>query len=110
MPHIILEHNLTDKNLVTELCKDLHKELCKQETVKPETVKSRSIFVNDAMIGGDLKATAFLHVEVKLFSGRPDSLKTKISQTMLAILKSKAPHDTILSAELRELDSYSKYP
>ena len=110
MPHIILEHNLTDKKLVSEICKDLHRELCTQETVSPDAVKSRSVFVDDVNIGSTLESLPFLHVEVKLFAGRDPNLKLKISQALLKVIKEKSPANSILSAELTELNSYSKFP
>ena len=100
MPHIILEHNLSDKKLVSDICKNLHEELSKQETVKPETVKSRSVLVSDVGIGTDAILLPFMHVEVKLFPGRDPSLKNQMSQAMLKILKAKAPTNAVLCAEL----------
>lgn len=108
MPHIILEHNITSKGLVAETCGLLHKALSEQETVKLSAIKTRSVFIENLILGeGDVDGKKFAHVQLKLLPGRTEDLRVQMSKALLEILKSQFDTDS-LSVEVIELSSYSK--
>ncbi len=107
MPHIILEHNLEDEFFVNRICKKLHNTLSKQESVKLESIKTRSLFVSDLIFSNNLKKVDFAHVQLKLLSGRSEELKMQMSGALLEVLKNEISEGT-LSVEVQELRSYSK--
>lgn len=112
MPHIILEHNLSaqdleDETLINTICKKLHRKLSQQETVKLESIKTRSIEVSNLIFADNLKKVTFAHVQLKLLAGRSEELKKKMSEALLEVLQNEIPGGS-LSVEVLELESYSK--
>lgn len=106
MPHIILEHNVDNEELVSTLYKSLHKTLSEQETIRPQAIKTRSIKVKDVIVGDGADAL-FAHVQLKLLPGRSEDLKLKMSQALLSTMK-EALGAGALSVEVIELLSYAK--
>ncbi len=107
MPHIILEHNTKEDGLVTETCKLLHKVLSEQETVKLASIKTRSVFIENLILGDGSMDEKFAHVQLKLLPGRTEELRAHMSETLLNVLKSQF-ETSALSVEVLELASYSK--
>lgn len=108
MPHIILEHNLEDDERVSYICKKLHGTLSRQETVKLESIKTRSICVDNSTVGdGRNPSSSFAHVTLKLLPGRSEELKKFMSEALHEVLI-KAFEGGSLSVEVQELQGYSK--
>ena len=107
MPHLILEHNLEDEELVKYACKKLHGCLAKQNTIKLESIKTRSIFVSSVVLGDGTEKGLFAHLNLKLLSGRSEELKNTMSQALLDSLKASLKKGA-LSDEVNELDNYRK--
>ncbi len=107
MPHIILEHNTKEDGLVTETCKLLHKVLSEQETVKLESIKTRSVFIENLILGDGNVDETFAHVQLKLLPGRTEELRAHMSAALLKVLISQFETKS-LSVEVLELASYSK--
>ncbi|MGH1467332.1 MAG: 5-carboxymethyl-2-hydroxymuconate Delta-isomerase [Bdellovibrionales bacterium] len=107
MPHIILEHNSTDKALVAKTCELLHKTLSEQETVKLGSIKTRSVFIENLVLGDGTADEDFAHVQLKLLPGRTEKLRVQMSKALLEVLQSQFGTGS-LSVEVIELASYSK--
>jgi len=107
MPHIIIEHNIDEEELVKYACKKLHGSLAKQETVKLESIKTRSVFVSSLIVGDGVKKDQFAHVTLKLLAGRDQKLKEKMSQALLDSLKLSLKSGNF-SVEVCELEAYTK--
>ena len=107
MPHLILEHNIEDEEAVKYVCKKLHGCLAKQETVKLESIKTRSVFVSSLVVGTGTKTQNFAHLNLKLLMGRSEDLKNTISQNLLEVLKASLKNG-VMSVEVNELENYSK--
>ncbi len=106
MPHIILEHNITDESRVKLLCRGLHQALSEQETVKLESIKTRSIFVSNLFIGAFETGGNFAHVSLKLLAGRTEDQKIRMSRALLNVLSSDI--NGSLSVDVQELSCYQK--
>jgi len=107
MPHIILEHNLDEPDRVHHICKKLHGCLARQETVKLDTIKTRSLLVSNVVVGDGTLNRDFAHVNLKLLPGRSEELKLAISQNLLSVLSSILKEGAC-SVEVSELHAYSK--
>jgi len=107
MPHLILEHNVEDEEIVNYVCKKLHGCLARQETVKLESIKTRSVFVSSLIVGDGTQKEIFAHLNLKLLSGRSEVLKNKISQNLLKTLSTSLKRGS-LSVEVNELENYTK--
>lgn len=107
MPHLILEHNLEDEELVKYACKKLHGCLAKQDTIKLASIKTRSIFVSSVVLGDGTEKGLFAHLNLKLLAGRSEELKSKMSRDLLDSLKASLKKGA-LSVEVKELENYSK--
>jgi 5-carboxymethyl-2-hydroxymuconate isomerase len=107
MPHIIVEHNIEDNDVVQSLCGALHDELCGAETVKPEAVKTRALKVQNLILGLEDDVSFFVHVTLKLLPGRDDDLKKKMTGSLLKVLEGKLGFGSF-SVEAMELESYTK--
>lgn len=107
MPHIVLEHNLEDEPRVSYICKKLHGALSRQETVKLESIKTRSIYVDNLSVGDAQNYTIFAHVTLKLLPGRSEELKHNMAQAFFDVLKS-ALKEGAFSVEVVDLQTYLK--
>lgn len=107
MPHIILEHNIDDEELVKYACKKLHGSLAKQESVKLESIKTRSVLVSSLILGDGVEKSLFAHVNLKLLPGRSLELKETMSKALLESLKMSIKTGSF-SVELNELEAYCK--
>jgi len=107
VPHIILEHNVDDEEVVKYACKKLHGCLAKQETIKLESIKTRSILVSSVILGDGIEKGLFAHVNLKLLPGRGVELKEQMSKALLQSLESSFKKGSF-SVELNELESYTK--
>jgi len=108
MPHLILEHNSDEDDLVRYVCKKLHGCLSKQETVNIETIKTRSCKVDSLILGEGREFSLFAHLTLKLLPGRSDDLKGKISERLLDTMKKAFRKEGQFSVELLELKFYTK--
>lgn len=107
MPHIILEHNIEDEETVKYTCKKLHGSLAKQDTIKLESIKTRSVLVSSLTVGDGVEKGLFAHVNLKLLPGRSVELRELMSQALLESLKATVKTGSF-SVEVNELEAYSK--
>lgn len=97
MPHIIVEHS-ADIADIPVLLEKLHHNLSKQDTVTLESIKTRAIEVQHAIVGNSDKKL-MLHIIVKLLSGRPDDLLNKISGDLREIACTHCGGDVSVTVE-----------
>jgi 5-carboxymethyl-2-hydroxymuconate isomerase len=110
MPHIIIEHsNTSDTNLnLKELSRTLHNYLAEQDSVKKVAIKTRTQLVENVIVGEDDQENRFIHITIKLLTGRPEGLRQAISENMFEKARAIIPKDFIVSLETRELGIYCK--
>lgn len=106
MPHIIIEHSDV---LPEGLPRALHDNLTTQETIIAAGIKTRSIRIENAIIGDGSKE-AMVHIALKLLPGRSDELKTTMSQGLAETAKQFVNDNTSVTVEVIDLhaDSYIK--
>ncbi len=101
MPHIIVEYTGDIKD---EMLGALHSNLAAQDTINLAAIKTRALKVERAIIGDGAHAH-FVHITVKLLSGRPETLRQKIGADLQAIaLEHINAETTALSIEVAEMD------
>jgi len=91
MPHIVLEysHNIFEKDKFQDLFLKIHSVLTEALPTDIKSCKSRAIGYQDYLLGDGQseKKSAFVHVSIKVLSGRsPDVLKLT-GQKVMDILK-----------------------
>jgi 5-carboxymethyl-2-hydroxymuconate isomerase len=111
MPHIIVEHSRdTGRKIdLAKLARELHMTLSLQETVKLEAIKTRTVAVDNILLGnGD--SVDFIHVTVKLLPGRDAALKERMVQAIYQCVLEAAGHEPAIrvSVDLSELGVYIK--
>tara|TARA_Y100000385_G_C12825917_1_gene522394 strand:- start:400 stop:735 length:336 start_codon:yes stop_codon:yes gene_type:complete len=84
MPHIIIEHDSKIKSEVdlSILADTLHSSLAAQKTVKLEALKTRTIEVENVLIGNNDMPNKMIHITVLLLAGRSDELKEKMAKSL----------------------------
>lgn len=87
MPHIILEYsdNIIEKKF-TDLFIDIQNILVEKLPTKLEACKSRAIICDDYVLGDNNPQNAFVHISIKILSGRDDSLLCETSETILRLM------------------------
>jgi 5-carboxymethyl-2-hydroxymuconate isomerase len=110
MPHIIIEHDkeTKDKADLSKLSSALHQTLSEQETIKLESIKTRTIEIDNVLVA-DGSNNKMLHVEVRLLSGRSVELK----ETMANAVYNEAQKylegiECMLTVNISELGVYKK--
>lgn len=110
MPHCIIEYS---KNILTiieapKLVGLVHEAAIASELFEPEDIKSRAIVYEDYGVRADKKA--FIHVTMKILSGRNDEQKSALSALILAAFEPLKLNSTIISVEIAELhrESYAR--
>jgi 5-carboxymethyl-2-hydroxymuconate isomerase len=108
MPHIIVEHTENNALNIKSLNENLHKCLSEQETVSLESIKTRSIKVENAIVA-DGANNHFVHVNILLLKGRDEELKTKMAENIYKCAKDCLGNlDIKLSVNIDELGVYKK--
>ena len=107
MPHIIVHHCHTIN--VDNLLPQLHNTLGQQQTIDINAIKTRGLPVSGALVGDNTNAT-FVHVEIRLLSGRTSDTLNKIKNSMVQTAKDNIAKDTVFTLEIVEMnpDLYHK--
>ena len=89
MPHLTLEYtaNITQEIDSRELFSELHQVLGEIGGICIENCKSRARSLNLYHIAKGATESAFIHLEIRLFEGRPPTLKAAIGDNCLHILE-----------------------
>ena len=86
----------------------MHQSLARQETIRIAAIKSRSIEVENLIVG-DNEPKELLHVQVQLLAGRSEELKNKMAKDLFEIIKEATKElPCSLSVNVAELGIYCK--
>lgn len=109
MPHIIIEHCAeTEKSTdLKKLAQKLHQTLAAQESIKIESLKTRTLLTQNVQVG-DSTQVNFLHITVKLLQGRSEELRKVMAQRLFDQAHKMLSQPTSLSVEVVELQTYVK--
>jgi 5-carboxymethyl-2-hydroxymuconate isomerase len=119
MPHLTLEYtsNLRDKAPDAELLLRLHRMLESVAGVRIDNCKSRWREVDRWAVGAGVGESAFVHLDIRVFDGRPEEVRRTAGVAALDILRSHflpAPQGVELqiTVEVREIrrSLYFKHP
>jgi 5-carboxymethyl-2-hydroxymuconate isomerase len=117
MPHLILEYsdNLEMPVVAEEIFKPLHAALVEFQPIKLADIKSRAIPCENYYIGAGTPESVFVHLTVKILTGRSIEERRKMSQRMLGLLEelfagalAKQPCDITVDICEMERQSYGK--
>ena len=89
MPHLQLQYsgNLTQEMNFADLFPRMHQVLVDAIGVRPDQCKSRAMKLEDFCIGDGDPEDAFVHLDVRIFEGRPDEQKKEIGRQFMDILR-----------------------
>jgi 5-carboxymethyl-2-hydroxymuconate isomerase len=89
MPHLHLEYtaNLPDLNADVALIRLNNTLVGSGQFAAEYDIKSRAVKVETFKVGTGLGERAFVHVKLALLSGRSDSIKKQLSESLLAVVQ-----------------------
>ena len=110
MPHLLLEHtrNLTHPPAHAEVLLALHHALAATEAVQLADLKGRARTVEAVVGDGDPK-NAFVHLELRLLTGRDQSVRQRLGKECMRVLRDHYTNAVVgghcqLSVEIREME------
>lgn len=110
MPHIVVEHTkrLLDEPAHAAMLKALHERVAAEPSVDIKRIKTRSIPLEDAIVGDDNMDDLMIHITLKLLSGRSAELRKSIALDLQTIargfLERCGKTQCTVTVELVELD------
>jgi 5-carboxymethyl-2-hydroxymuconate isomerase len=110
MPHIVVEHTkrLMDEPTHAAFLKALHERVAAEPSVDIKRIKTRSIPLEDAIVGDDSMEDWMIHIALKLMSGRSAELRKSIALDLQKIardfLERSGKHTCAVTVEIVELD------
>lgn len=112
MPQLILEYsaNIIEKENLTTLFQQCHEFLAKSLPTELASCKSRAIKCENYCIGDNAESNAFVHISLKVMSGRSKDTLHSVGQSMMNILsryfeKSLQQLKLQISLEISELQT-----
>jgi 5-carboxymethyl-2-hydroxymuconate isomerase len=89
MPHLCLEYtaNVPQKIDFDTLFSELHHTLSDVGRIDIGNCKGRAVRLENYYVADGKADVAFVHLEVRLFAGRPDELKQQIAAALMNVLK-----------------------
>lgn len=90
MPHVTIEYtdNLTEKVNISQLLKKANNALLAHEDIIPiGGLRTRAIELNEYVIADGAEDDAFVHVILKLGSGRSEEAIKKVSDSLFKVLQ-----------------------
>ncbi|MFE4582043.1 5-carboxymethyl-2-hydroxymuconate Delta-isomerase [Streptomyces chartreusis] len=116
MPQITVDHSKTISFDRAAFARDLHTATVEIAAAKPEACKTQfrpGDFTAFGYEDPEEQRHAVVHVTLGLLAGRSDETKSKLTETVLELLRKHIEDDGIVlhaSAEIRDLDpSYRKF-
>lgn len=110
MPHLVIEYSdtLEEKHSVEELMMACHQAANQSGQFTEKDIKVRAYPCGESLIAG--KEKPFLHVTVKLLSGRDHKVKKALTTAVVEALSTSGVSVSSLSVEAVDIDreSYSK--
>jgi 5-carboxymethyl-2-hydroxymuconate isomerase len=119
MPHIRLEYtdNINITTNFDDLFKNLHRVLVEYGDIDINNCKSRAIKLDRYLIADDQTNSSFIHLDVRIFSGRSKEVIRNIGEHFKSVLvenfvKDKARDNVQITIEVQEIkkENYFKYP
>ena len=112
MPHVKLEYtgNVQWKSPIHDIFPKLQTVLIQHAKVKPKNCKSRATELIDFYCTDKNNSGGFIHLEIRLLSGRAEEVKTNIGKECRQIIQSFIENiaEIQVSVELRDMD-YNGY-
>lgn len=117
MPHLLLEFsaNLLEKAAIKNVLAECNQLTCELVASDINNSKARAVEYSTYCIGGGLENGAFLHLNIRVLSGREVAVLKETSQQLCALLekrfiRSADALDLQISVDIGELeDSYVKF-
>jgi 5-carboxymethyl-2-hydroxymuconate isomerase len=106
MPHCIIEYsNGVNENVnIEELMVHLQSVIVESELFDPKAIKLRAIQYQEYLLTDGVKG--FLHVRLKILSGRSEDKKTALSRQVFQAAGQLLPQEgVILTVEIHEMDA-----
>jgi 5-carboxymethyl-2-hydroxymuconate isomerase len=119
MPHLILEYsdNIPGIPEFKKLFSELHQVLVQVADIDIRNCKSRAIKLDNFSIADGQNTTSFVHLSLRIFSGRSDEIKIKMGENLRRVLADNfcpesSAKDVLITVEIDEIDNrfYFKYP
>jgi 5-carboxymethyl-2-hydroxymuconate isomerase len=112
MPHLVIEYSaplLPEKDM-ERFRALLHEALAREKAIDPASIKSRSLAFADFDTGGQGKARPFVHIELRLLTGRDRETLAAIAGRLGRAASEMLPETVECTFELREMarDFYYK--
>ena len=115
MPHLILEYssNIVEKEDFSDYFENAHNLLVEKISTNINACKSRAIKCNNYYLGDGNINNAFIHLTLKILSGRSEEMKTEIANALIDLTKdnfskSLAAFNLKISIEVADLQTYFK--
>ncbi len=109
MPHCVVEYSadLEETLSIDELIEVAHQAVLSSGLFRPEDTKSRAYPCHHyKTISGD---DSFIHIVIKILSGRQDEVRRQLSQTVLSAVSEFSSGVDTVTVEVVDLDSsYAK--
>lgn len=113
MPHLTLEYsnNINPTNNLNHLFDNLHNLVANELPTQLSNCKSRCIIHPLFFIGDQNKKNAFVHLTIKILSGRTDATKKNLAEKVLSLLDDHFRSESnelnlSLSVEILDLDAH----
>ena len=114
MPHIIIEHssNIDNKNDIIKLLPIIHDLLVSEISANINACKSRVYELDNYLVADNIKKS-FIHITIKIMSGRSEEQKNNFGNILLKKLNDffkDLPNlsNLSISLEIAELQNYFK--
>ena len=112
MPHITVEYtnNIQNEVNISELLQGINDSLISHtDLFSAKGIRSRAIKLTDYKVGNGLSNDAFIHVTLKISTGRTEAAKERVLEHLFNALEShikeaRTKNDIALSLEVSELD------
>lgn len=114
MPHIILEYTAAIQSEIesTGVLKDIHQAVIQSGLFSPQAVKTRMVGYPSILWGEEAESIDFVHVTVKILSGRNVEQRRTLSHKVYELLTAALPNVPKRSVDIHEMnaDTYVKEP
>lgn len=106
MPHIIIEYTETARSQIegADVRQHVHQAVVASELFNPDAVKTRYLAYDSIAHGETGEHTDFVHVNLKILSGRPETERKKLATSVFAVLEKHLGAIPKRSVEIHEMD------
>lgn len=89
MPHITVEYtaNIEKEARIPELLQNINQSLAESKVFPIGGIRSRAIKLADYVVADNTEDDAFVHVTVKIGSGRPENVKKKVCENLFKMIE-----------------------